>query len=186
MAIPQAHITLNEFLKLPDEEPALEYFDGRVTQKVSPKGPHSLLQLDIGSLINGHALPRKLGRAFSEARVTFGGESPVPDLVFYRWDRIPRTPRGRIAEDFTTPPDLVIEIISPGQRIAALTRRCRWYVDNGVRVVLLIDPRREHVIVFRPATEPAHIAGDEPIALEDVLPGFSLIARQLFDALYVR
>jgi hypothetical protein len=37
-------MTLVEFLALPEEEPALEFADGRVEQKVSPKGKHSGLQ----------------------------------------------------------------------------------------------------------------------------------------------
>ena len=118
--------------------------------------------------------------------MTFGGRSLVPDLSYYTWERVPRTPAGRVAEDFTTPPDLVVEILSPGQRLNALTRRCRWYVDNGVRVVLLVDPESEQVLTFRPGAEPVLSAGDEPIDLEDVLPGFRLTIRQLFEALYVR
>jgi Uma2 family endonuclease len=186
MAIPQHRVTLKEFLSLPEEKPALEYIDGRVTQKVSPKGPHARLQIVLGRLFDNHAEPRKLGMAFSEARVTFGGDSLVPDVVFYRWDRIPHTATGRVVEDFTTPPDLVVEIISPGQRINALTARCRWYVDQGVPLVLLVDPRRERVMLFREGAEPSLISGDEPIDLEAVLPGFRLTARQLFEALYVR
>ena len=186
MAIPQRRMTLEKFLSLPEEKPALEYIDGRVTQKVSPKGPHARLQTVLSRLFDDHAGSRKLGMAFSEARVTFGGDSLVPDLVFYRWDRIPHTPTGRIAEDFTTPPDLVIEIISPGQRLNALMARCRWYVDHGVPLVLLVDPRRERVMLFRAGAEPSLVSGDEAIDLQDVLPGLLLTARQLFEALYVR
>ncbi len=36
-------IALAEFLALPEEEPALEYLDGVVTQKMSPKGRHGTL-----------------------------------------------------------------------------------------------------------------------------------------------
>ena len=186
MAIPQRRMTLEQFLRLPEEKPALEYIDGRVTQKVSPKGPHGRLQLRIGELLDGHAEPRKLGMAFSEARVTVGGDSPVPDLVFYRWDRIPLTATGRIAEDFTTPPDLVVEIISPAQRLNALMARCRWYVDHGVRLVLLVDPRSERLMLFRAGAEPILISCDETVVLQEVLPGLLLTARQLFEALYVR
>ena len=36
MAVSQQQITLEEFLALPEQKPALEYFDGEVTQKVPP------------------------------------------------------------------------------------------------------------------------------------------------------
>ena len=69
---------------------------------------------------------------------------------------------------------------------AALISRCHWYVANGARLALLVDPRRERVLLFRPASEPVQIAGDEPIDLGDLVPGFAFSARQLFDALYFR
>ena len=40
MALTERRTSLEEFLKLPEEKPALEYFDGKVTQKVSPKTRH--------------------------------------------------------------------------------------------------------------------------------------------------
>ena len=60
MAITERRLTLDEFLALPEEEPALELEpDGTVTQKVSPKGKHSALQGGFVSLIDGFARPRR-------------------------------------------------------------------------------------------------------------------------------
>ena len=70
-------MTLDEFLALPEEEPALEFGpDGRVTQKVSPKGKHSTLQGEFIELINGFARARRLALAFPELRTVFGAWSP--------------------------------------------------------------------------------------------------------------
>jgi Uma2 family endonuclease len=186
MAISQRHITLDEFLELPEKKPALEYFHGMVTQKVSPKALHGGLQFGFGTLLSDFARPRRLGAAFTETRVTFAGQSVVPDLIFYRWDRIQRRPDGRVVDDFTTPPDIAAEITSPGQSLAHLEARCRWYVDNGVPVALLIHPRRERVMLFRAGAEPRWLSGEAPIEIEDILPGFRLTVRELFDVLYFR
>ena len=43
MAVAGRRMTLEEFLALPEEEPALEYADGEVTQKVSPNCWHGKL-----------------------------------------------------------------------------------------------------------------------------------------------
>ena len=45
-------MTLEAFLRLPEEEPALEFADGMVTQKVSPKFHHSALQYALAALLN--------------------------------------------------------------------------------------------------------------------------------------
>src|SRR5579864_1874767 len=79
MTVAPTQLTLEEFLKLPEEEPALEFEDGAVTSKVWPKGRHSTLQAELIERLNQSGRPRKLARAFPELRVTFGGASFVPD-----------------------------------------------------------------------------------------------------------
>ncbi len=113
MAVTQQPLTLEAFLKLPEREPALEFEDGDVTQKVSPKGPHGVLQAIVAELFNRSLRPRKLALAITELRTTFAGASRVPDVAVYRWERIPRRVNGKVDYDFLTPPDVAIEIISP-------------------------------------------------------------------------
>ena len=52
MATTNKTVTLQEFLRLPEKKPALEFEDGRITQKVSPGGKHSRLQYSLCFLIN--------------------------------------------------------------------------------------------------------------------------------------
>src|SRR4051794_30397740 len=104
MAIVRQRITLEQFLRLPEEEPALEYWGGEVTQKVSPKGPHSALQAGVVEIIGRSTGPGRPFRVFTEARIAFSGVSTVPDLVVYQRQRVPRDLNGDIGEDFVTPP----------------------------------------------------------------------------------
>ena len=186
MAIVPQGLTLDEFLKLPEEEPALEFEDGVVIQKVSPKGQHSALQSDVVELFNRFARPRKLARAFTELRATYGGHSYVPDVAVYRWERIPRTDAGEVADDFFEPPDIAVEVVSPEQSVNALVRRCLWYVDHGVRLALLIDPDDRSVIVFRPVPQPSALQAPDRIDVADVLPGLQLAVADLFAALSLK
>ncbi len=86
MAIP-GRMTLETFLALPEETPGLEYQDGVVTQKVSPTTSLNALQLDLAMRFNLEAVPRQLGRAFPEQRVTCAGASRVPDVAYFVWER---------------------------------------------------------------------------------------------------
>ncbi|HEY3081314.1 MAG TPA: Uma2 family endonuclease [Chloroflexota bacterium] len=181
--LPQG-LTLEEFLRLPEEEPALEYEDGMVTQKVSPKRRHGRLQGMLCELVNVFAQPRKLALAFTEARTVFRGRSYVPDVVVYRWDRIPVGADGLIEDgNFESAPDVAIEILSPGQSMPAAIRRCTWYVAHDVPIALLIVPDDEAVLVFRPGKLVEVVQGDEPVDLAEVLPGFELTAQRLFEGL---
>jgi Uma2 family endonuclease len=186
MAISQRRLALEEFLRLPEEKPALELVAGRVTQKVSPRGPHGRLQFFLGHLIANFGESTRVAAVFTETRVSIAGDSVVPDLIVYRWERVPRDERGDVALDFMTPPDIAVEIISPGQTLRNLEDRCRWYVANGVPVSLLIHPRRRTVTCFRPAVEPETLSDNDRIALDEVLLGFELTVAQLFGALSFR
>ena len=185
MAITERRMSLQAFLELPEEEPALEFDDGVVTQKVSPQGKHSILTYRLAERFNRFAEPRQLAFAFPELRTTFADFSPVPDIAIYRWERIPRDSDGTVANRFVEPPDLAIEIVSPQQSVTSLVRKCLRFVERGVPIVLLIDPGDESVLRFGPSADVQVLRGADPIDLSEVLPGFELTAQAVFDLLHL-
>jgi Uma2 family endonuclease len=91
-------ITLEEFLQLPETKPAKEYYlDGTIYQKPMPQGQHSTLQIELASAINQAGKAQKLVYALTELRCTFAGQSIVPDIAVFEWQRIPLDENGRIA-----------------------------------------------------------------------------------------
>lgn len=186
MAVAPERLTLDEFLKLREEEPPLEFSDGVVTQKVSPKARHSTLQRELIKHLDRSAEINKVAQVFPELRVTFGGASRVPDISVYRRDRIPLDADGLIADDFTEPPNVAIEIVSPEQSVNALVRRCVWYVAHGVQMALLIDPADQSVLAFRPDQQLIAWRASDRIDLGDVLPDFGLTVEDLFGSLRLR
>jgi Uma2 family endonuclease len=183
MAIAHERLSLQEFLGLPEEEPALEFQDGVVTRKVSPQGKHSRLQAALVGHINQFAAPSKLALAFPELRTTFGNASRVPDVAVYRWNRIPRDPDGSVSNAFNEPPDIAIEIISPGQGVTALVRRCLDFIGQGVAVVLLIDVDDRTVMRFERDGRVQALRGSDEVDLSLVAPELRLTAQKIFDFL---
>jgi Uma2 family endonuclease len=173
-------LTLERFLRLPEAKPALEFIDGKVVQKVSPKRSHGTIQLSLGSTILSYAQARKLGRAYSEIRCIFGGMALVPDLVFIRKGRIPKDARGKLEEDVFLAPDLMIEVISPGQTVKSMLVRLNRSVAAGVRLGWLIQPRRARVFVVGPGTPTVILEPGSILDGGDVLPGFTLPLAELF------
>lgn len=180
MAITRQRLTLDEFLRFAEAEPPFEYWRGEVTQKVSPKGPHGALQYAFGERISRSAGPGRPFRVFTETPVTFRSTSVVPDLIAYRRERVPRNSDGQVAEDFAVPPDVAIEILSPGQARRELTARCRWYVESGVPLAIFADPSRRVVWLFRPGSESGDLRGGDVLDLSDVVPGFTLTVDDFF------
>ena len=94
-----------------------------------------------------------------QARINLGEESFVPDLIAYREHRVPADDDNEIPEDFFDPPDLAVEVMSPGQVLGTLRQRCRDMASLGVGAVLLILPRGANCRVFRAGTSPARSVG---------------------------
>ena len=187
MAITRQGLTLEDFLRLPEEKPALEYeADGTVTQKVAPQGKHSRIQGRLSAWLYDRAELRELAMAFPELRTTYSGASHVPDVAVYRWERIPRDTNGEVPDVVRLPPDVAIEIRSPDQSRSRLMRRCEWYVDHGVELALLIEPQHEMVRVFRPGAAPALLQAGDQIDFGPILPGLQLGVDDLFGWLRMR
>jgi Uma2 family endonuclease len=183
MAIAPRSMTLDAFLQLDEVEPALEYHDGMVTQKMAPKGRHSAIQVEIVEWINRAARAGRSARALTELRTTFAGASHVPDVVVYRAERIPRDAAGQIPDDVIAPPDIAVEIASPGQSITQLVRLCLWYATNGVATALLVDPADRTILVFRQGAHVAALAEADTLDLSDVVPGLQAPVREVFRSL---
>ena len=151
-------MTLAEFLFLPETKPASEYIDGHIIQKPMPQGKHSLIQSELGSNINAAFKPQRLVRAFTELRCSFGDQSIVPDLVVMNKDRIPRDQNGDIANVFSfgsavpegIAPDWTIEILSPDQSNAKVTKNILHCLQHGTQMGWLIDPADQSVFVYAP------------------------------------
>ncbi len=178
-------LTLDEFLRLPERKPALQFVDGRVTRKVSPKGRHSTLQSEFVQFFDRAGRPGRIARAFPELRTTYAGASHVPDVAVYRWERIPREPNGEIAEEFFEPPDIAVEIASPRQSRRKLREQCQWYAENGVPISLLVDPRDRSIRRFHSGIAPRVMKGSDVVDFDAVIPGLRLVVQELFQALMV-
>jgi Uma2 family endonuclease len=59
MALTGRRLTLEEFLELPEEKPALEYFDGVVVQMVAPQAFHGRMQSKFSERANVYGEPRR-------------------------------------------------------------------------------------------------------------------------------
>jgi Uma2 family endonuclease len=148
-------LTLAEFLKLPETEPASEYINGNVIQKPMPKGRHSRLQGKLCSTINQVAEDAKIAYAFPELRCTFGGRSIIPDIAIYQWERIPFTPEGDVPDNFDLAPDWTIEILSPDQRPNKVLGNILHCLEYGCHLGWFIDPDDQSILLLQPQQQPS-------------------------------
>lgn len=175
-----AFTNLDAFLALPECKPALDFYDGRIIQKMSPQFWHSLIHRNFLRHLDDFGRQHAIGRAYPELRWTSRGISVVPDLCFLPAGANLRYERGDPVDRITFPPHLAIEILSPGQAVRELRRKLRSQVRRGVRLGWLVDPQRRTVAVVWYRARTVTLAVGQTLSGEDVIPGYTLPLAELF------
>lgn len=143
-------LTLEEFLALPAGDIASELVEGQAVTKASPKRFHAGVQKALLILIDVWAKNR--GHLYPEWAVLLKRNNedwvPVPDITYVSYNRLV----ADWMEDEACPvaPELVIEIISPGQTFGALSQKATDYLAAGVLRVWAVDCEARSITIFTP------------------------------------
>jgi Uma2 family endonuclease len=183
---PDKSLTLHDFLRQPETEPAGEFIDGRVIQKPMPQGKHSRLQARLVHCLTAAFQTTGSADAFPELRCTFGGRSIVPDVAVFVRERIPRDARGDVADVFELAPDWAIEILSPDQSQTRVTGNLLHCLAHGTRSGWLLDPDERSVLVFPTGEQPLHFTKEtEGLPVPDLGTPLELTLALIFGWLQV-
>jgi Uma2 family endonuclease len=160
-----------------------ELVNGTLVEK--PMGrPESVLAQEIGFHLRLFLRTHKLGFV-TGADDLFEVQPNVvraPDVGVVSWLKRADKKVGREAVGLE-PPDLAVEVLSPSNTPKEVARKFGEYFRCGVRVVWVIDHRRQRAEVYTALD--AKVTIDETGVLEggDVLPGFRLPLAEVFAAL---
>ena len=145
------------------------------------------LGLWIGTLINIYLMENNVGHAAgADALIRFNlNLVRVPDVSFIRWDSVDdpdeiENPAGAFLE---SPPDLAVEVLSPGNTRAEMAIKLAEYAKAGVKLVWYVDPERQEVDVFpaADATRKRTLKPGDTLDGGEVLPGFGVAVAKLFE-----
>ncbi len=182
---------LQEFIELGNDQP-FELINGeRIPKKPTVFGHSELIRL-LFTLLDRFTQQHNLGEVYSETTfIVPDADDPdwvegshIPDLMFFAGDRIAKykaeTPDHR-ARPLALVPDLVIEVVSPTDKVSELDEKIDAYLLDGVRLIWVVDPQRRKATVHAPDLEqPLHRSGDAVLDGGDVLPGFTISLPELF------
>lgn len=83
---------------------------------------------------------------------------------------------------FEGPPVLAVEILSPSDKQEEIDEKVELYLETGVAVVWVVNPRFKTVCVYRPGADPELFSQRHELAAEPHLPGFRVKLASLFGA----
>ncbi len=138
----------------------------------------------IYSLVHGFCQARGLGWVLPEGTsyCCFPGRPNQvrrSDVSFIRLDRL--SPVQALAEGHVPlAPDLAVEVISPNDLYEEVDTKVEEWLEAGVRLVWVVNPRTRTVRIRRPGGEDAVVHEDGELTGGDVLPDFRCAVRQFF------
>lgn len=170
--------TEKDLLAMPKDGQKYELVDGRI--RVSPAGDrHSVVALRLASRLLAFTTQNQLGHVCG-ADAGFrlpGGNIRSPDASFIATGRFPD---DKVPDDYgSVAPDLAVEVLSPGDRPRYVLDKVGEYLEAGVRLVWVIDPRKARAVVYRSLSDVGELGPDDVLDGEDVLPGFSCPLREI-------
>ncbi len=126
------------------------------------------------------------GEAFDSSTVFVlaNGARRSPDVSWValtKWDSLTQKQK----EGFPPiVPDFVIELVSPSdlrnQRYEDLQNKMQEYLDNGVKLGWLIEPKAKKVEIYRLGKQVEVLSNPKTLSGEAVLPGFNLDLSNIF------
>jgi Uma2 family endonuclease len=162
------------------EDRLFELVDGVLVEKIMGFSESRIANL-IGTALQNFVAKGDLGVVTGSDGMIQLLEDQVrmPDVAFASWDRFPD---GEIPNEAAPEiaPDLAVEVLSPGNTLAEMTRKLREYFSAGVRLVWFVDPKTKTVTVYTSPLRSRTIAVDGTLDGGKVLPGFELRIADLF------
>jgi len=176
-----AYLTAPEFLAfVPDEDDiTYELIDGQAVPKMSPKFSHAKLTRAFLNRIAQWSEGRGEVLAEWAIQLTRKGQDwiPTPDLLYISYQRLPKD--WHEDEACPVPPELAIEIISPGQTFGKLAAKARDYLDAKVLRVWVVDSQARSITVFYPDAPPQTYMGDT-LLIDSLFEGLEFSAEEIF------
>jgi Uma2 family endonuclease len=136
----------------------------------------------IGQLYVWGLQNRDLGKFF-DSSTGFklpNGATRSPDASWVeisRWNALLSQERKRF---LPLCPDFAIELVSETDDLEDVQAKMQEYIENGLKLGWLINPKSKQVEIYRPGQEVEVLQSPASISGEDILPGFTLDMRSIF------
>jgi Uma2 family endonuclease len=175
--------TEDDLLRLPrDVRRMCELVDGTLVMKAMG-APESAIAFALGRFLFPYLVLHDIAVALGPDGHTryFGNQIRMPDVAVILRSRLPRgkLPKRPICP---VPPDLAIEVLSPGNTRKEIARKLRTFFESGVRVVWVVDPRKRTVRVHTSPEKYTRLTEDDTLDGGEILPGFTVSIREWLDA----
>jgi Uma2 family endonuclease len=184
------YLTLEAYARLYEQEGPFEIIDGERKPLMPPIALHGLMIRALFRLLDAYCAARELGEVITEMPYVLVYDSNwvkgsrVPDLMFFaalRWKQYIAMTDAWEGKPFVLVPDLAVEVVSPHDLYTDIQDRVDRYLDDGVRLIWVIDPQRKRVSVYE-GERHTKLNENDSLSAGEVIPGISIPLFDLFNS----
>ena len=171
-------MTAEELMNIDDDSHRHELIKGELLTMPLPKDEHGRVTANLLVTLGQYVKANRLGRVRAESGYHIESDPDTvlgPDASFIAQGRI----NDPIEGYYPGPPDLVVEVLSPGDRRGKVEHKLRLWLESGVRSVWLVSPRRRTVEVIS-STDERKILHETEELVDDTVPGFRVKVSEIF------
>jgi Uma2 family endonuclease len=182
MATQSRVLTSDELLTRPADGFRYELVRGEL-RKMAPAGfEHGGTIMNISTPLDQHVRANSLGKVYAAETGFLISSNPdtvrAPDVAFVARERVPDPSSAR--GYFPGPPDLAIEVISPGDSFAEVEEKVFDWINAGVRMVVTANPRNRTITAYRSLTDIVVLTEKDTLQGADIVPGWSIRVEDIF------
>ena len=174
-------VTAEELWRMGSRGENYELVRGELIEMTPPGGIHGSTAVNLGSLLLSFIKARNLGVVMVETGYRLASNPDTvrgPDISFLSATKIPSNglPDGYI----DGPPDLAVEIVSPGDTASEIQDKVQDYLAYGTPMVWVVYPQQRLVIVHDPDGTARTLRETDTLSGEAIIPGFSCQVAEIF------
>lgn len=138
MATSATKLTYHDYLLIPEDGKRYEILDGELYMTPAPITRHQAISIRFSHLLMSYLETHPVGSVFAAPCDVILSKTDVaqPDLLFVHKNGVARITDKNVQG----PPDVVIEILSPGTAARDRELKRKRYEHFGVREYWLVDP----------------------------------------------
>src|SRR5215475_7610696 len=175
-------MTADELLAMPRDGYRYELVKGKLI-KTTPTGyEHGVRTVELTTLLHLFIKAHKLGVVCAAETGFLLTQNPdtvsAPDIAFISRERVERA--GKVKSYWIGPPDLAVEVTSPGDTIRDVESKVAERLEAGTRMVWVVSPKLRTVNAYRSLTEILTLTEKDILEGGEIVPGFQIKVAEIF------
>jgi Uma2 family endonuclease len=171
-----------DFCHLPENrDRCLELDRGEVVELNRPNIRHGVVCANVAWILGNYVRERQKGYVVSNDAGLIVERDPDtvngPDVFLYdqsrSFDELPFPYDEQL-------PALIIEVLSPSDRLGKVMQRVTRFLDRGTSLVWVLDPEARNLTVYRSEQPPIVYEGTEEVTGFDLLPDLKIRVTDFF------